>query len=365
MVLRSMEMGGSQRQALHLAKFLKNEENYNVRIMAFFDGGPVKDMIIKSRIPLDICSPGLGKNKIVRIIKLIRLILKIRAFKPHVIIPYNDFPNKVCGAIWAFTGAKSCVWNQRDEGREITGGSFERLAIKRTPVFVSNSEEGEKFLIEKFKINPGIIRIIHNGVKLDAAKLSNREWRYKLKIDENSFAAVMVANLTAYKDHKTLLKAWKIFVESISPRNSPILFLAGKNYETYQDLQDYVNANNMADYVRFLGFVDDIPGLLHACDLGVFSSKLEGCPNGVLECMAAGLPVVATDITGTREALGAEYPFLVPADDPAKFAEQVLRFFESRDLRVRYGNQNRERVMTYFSLERMSNDYVMLIKEII
>jgi glycosyltransferase involved in cell wall biosynthesis len=358
-------MGGSQRQAVHLAKFLRSEENYEVKIMAFFDGGPIKDIIIRNGIPLEICSPGLGKNKIKRLIKLIRFILRIRIFRPHVLMPFNDFPNKVCGAVWTLTGAKSCIWNQRDEGREITGGFLERLAIKRTPVFVSNSEEGKKFLSEKFKINPGSITIIQNGIKLDSPKFSDVIWRKRLEIDKNSFAAVMVANLTKYKDHKTLLEAWKLVIENASPLSHPILILAGKNCETYKGLKDYVNAGNMADYVRFLGFVDDIPGLLSACDLGVFSSKLEGCPNGVLECMAAGLPVVAADITGTREALGAEYPFLVPADDPGTFAEAISRFFENRDLRSRCGNQNRERILNFFSLERMYKEYVVILKEIV
>ena len=58
--------------------------------------------------------------------------------------------------------------------------------------------------------------------------------------------------------------------------------------------------------VRLVGEVPDLANLLGALDLGVFSSRFEGCPNGVLECMAAGLPVVATDIPGIIEAVGSD-----------------------------------------------------------
>jgi len=101
--------------------------------------------------------------------------------------------------------------------------------------------------------------------------------------------------------------------------------------------------------------VEDISGLLFAADLGVFSSRLEGCPNGVLESMAAGLAVVATDCPGIREAVGDEaLPWLVPPGDPETMAAKLLELAEHPDLRAELAIQNRQRIESEFTLERMN-----------
>jgi glycosyltransferase involved in cell wall biosynthesis len=102
--------------------------------------------------------------------------------------------------------------------------------------------------------------------------------------------------------------------------------------------------------VRFLGQVKDVSGLLGAADFGVFSSRFESSPNGVLECMAAGLAVAGTDIPGVREAVGAQgYELLAPPGDAEAMAERILRLASDSALRSRVGEANRARVETEFS----------------
>ena len=94
--------------------------------------------------------------------------------------------------------------------------------------------------------------------------------------------------------------------------------LAGRPEGRRELLEVLARDLGLGERVRFVGDVDDVAGLLGASDVGVLSSTpLEGCPNAVIESMAAGLPVVGTDIPGVREALGDEgRPFLVAAEDP-------------------------------------------------
>jgi glycosyltransferase involved in cell wall biosynthesis len=114
--------------------------------------------------------------------------------------------------------------------------------------------------------------------------------------------------------------------------------------------------------VRFLGHVADIPSLLGAVDLGVFSSQLEGCPNGVLECMAAGLAVVATDIPGVREAMGSQNDgILAIPGDFGDMASKITRLALDPALRTRYGSANRERVQQLFGVDRMCLETAALI----
>ena len=363
-----MVIGGSQTQVLHLADYLKNHLKAEVQVWSFIYSEYYARMLTQHGIPYYIPFSFYKGGKVRKAIGLLRFLLKIRSFRPHIIMPFNNLPNRVCGAVWKWTGAKTCIWNQRDEGRDITGGFIEKLAIKYTPVFVANSEEGKNFLHETFSIEPEAVTIIHNGIRLADPKLPVKEWRKKLDIDASALVAVMVANLTRYKDHQTLLKAWRSVVQSPSLQTlhtKLVLVMAGKKCETYEPLKDYVHAHQLEPYVRFTGFVDDVPGLLKACDLGVFSSKFEGCPNGILESMAAGLPVVAADIIGAREALGEDYPFLVPEENSDILARKIITFLSDPEKRQIYGEQNFKRVSELFSLEKMTLGYKQLLSRII
>jgi len=363
--LRSLQLGGSEQQAILLANYLKYSQMADVQVWAFKGEGRAAEILKKHNIPIHVHPPKWEGNFFKKIIGLMGLIRDIRKFNPHIIMSYNDYPNKVCGAIWKFTGAKCSIWNQRNEGREITGKPIEKLALRMTSCFVSNSIEGKKFLMNTFSIPEEKIALIHNGIQLEEPQKERSQWRKDLEIDEGRFSAVMVANLQSFKDHPTLLEAWRRVIDKTGREQAPILLLAGRFDETYSQLKFLAADLKLGDSVRFLGEVTDIPGLLKAVDLSVFSSKFEGCPNGVLESMAAGLPVVATHITGTAEALGDDYPFLVPINNSNSFAEHILTFIYDENLREKIGKQNYERVVTRFTPQRMFKAYTTLLKKIL
>ena len=80
----------------------------------------------------------------------------------------------------------------------------------------------------------------------------------------------------------------------------------------------------IADHVYFIGRCDNVASLLFASHVGVLSSKAEGFANAILEYMAAGLPVVATDVGGVREAVvEGETGYIVPSGDDAQMAERA------------------------------------------
>jgi glycosyltransferase involved in cell wall biosynthesis len=116
--------------------------------------------------------------------------------------------------------------------------------------------------------------------------------------------------------------------------------------------------------VRLLGEVADVAGLYGASDLAVFSSKSEGCPNAVLEAMAAGLPVVASDIAGVREALGrAAGDCLVPTSDAEAFAERILAVAADPARRASAGQANRERALSEFALDAMLHRMTAIVAQ--
>jgi glycosyltransferase involved in cell wall biosynthesis len=97
-------------------------------------------------------------------------------------------------------------------------------------------------------------------------------------------------------------------------------------------------------------------------DLGIFSSRKEGCPNGVLECMAASLAVTGTDIPGIREAVGETgYPWLAPPGDAEALARHILTLARDTNLRERLGDLNRQRIVEHFTPEQMVCETVALL----
>ena len=111
--------------------------------------------------------------------------------------------------------------------------------------------------------------------------------------------------------------------------------------------------------VHFCGRRDDVPEVLAAADALVLPSAWEGMPNVVLEAMAAGRPVVACDVTGVRDLLGAADEQIAHSDDVAGFARRIVEICgPSSDFR-RLGDENRRRAGG-FSLERMVAAYERL-----
>ncbi|MFC1497529.1 glycosyltransferase [Verrucomicrobiota bacterium] len=374
LVIGGLEMGGTERQALLLAQFLQDNRGAEVELWGFSKPGllsefcdeqgirwryiPFEWPMYVERITTNIlCSCIRGFS----IVKFGRLLRRVR---PDIIISYTMIPNLVCGIVWQKTGARVLIWNQRDEGRHRMGKFWEKLAVSRTSWFASNSLHGADFLVQQLAVSKERVRVIHNAVRLAPQKADRMTWRKRLSVGNNAFVACMVANLHRFKDHQTLLKAWKkvAFVCQSTGRDS-VLLLAGRFSDTYESLMKLAADLDLGESVRFLGQVTDITGILGAADIGVFSSRFEGSPNAVLECMAAELPIVATDIPGIREALGGHASsFLVPPGDAEKMADKILELFVARKKRKEQGRLNRRRIEDHFNpddvVAKMSN-YVM------
>ena len=342
-LLGNLELGGAERQALILARYLSERERADVEVWGFDRAGPVADICEQHRIKWRVVPCEL--RKVARL---------LRQAQPDILVPYTLIPNVVCGLVWQQTGARLCVWNQRDEG--IFDAAWQHRAAQRTPQFISNSQAGARYLIDKLNVDEARVRVIPNGIEVAQPQLDRHAWRKRLEIEETSFVACMVANLHANKDHETLLRAWSRVAQA---KRDAILVLAGRRYGAYESLVQLTNGLGITSNVRFAGQVSEVAGLLSAVDLGVFSSRSEGCPNGVLECMAAGLAVVGTEIAGIRE-IGVQ--LLAPPGDAARFAQIVVELANDPALCATIGKSNQRQIKERYNAQRMCEDTVALLK---
>jgi glycosyltransferase involved in cell wall biosynthesis len=360
-VLFNLELGGAERQALMLARYLAEQQQAAVEVWGFNKSGPVAEICEQHRLPWRLVSFPFDNARLWRLRRLAAMFREARA---EILLPYTFVPNVVCGLVWRWAGARACVWNQRDEGRMPLVTEWARAAVERTPLFISNSAGGARFLTEKLNTDPLKIKIIKNGIDLALPRDDRAVWRDRLAVSDDAFVACMVANLHDKKDHQTLLRAWR---RVVNERNGskPVLVLAGRHDGAYESIAALSRELNLSEHVRFAGQVSDVSGLLSAADLGVFSSVYEGCPNGVLESMAAGLAVAGTDVDPISSLLGpAGSPFLAAPGNDESLAAAILKLANDSDLRATIGSTNRRRVEENYTALRMCEETVAALEEL-
>src|SRR5437588_3151951 len=147
-VIGPFDMGGAERQALLLARCLMREHHANVEIWGMLKPGRVSDLCDKYGIPWRVAPIPLDwdPNRLKQFARLLKFAWALRSARADVIIPFMFYQSVVCGLVWRLTAARTCVWNQRDEGRDRLSPLAERLAVRMMPYFIANSIHGAEFL---------------------------------------------------------------------------------------------------------------------------------------------------------------------------------------------------------------------------
>ncbi len=197
------------------------------------------------------------------------------------------------------------------------------------------------------------IQVISNGVDLSRySRISpNGPLKKALHIPDNTYVIGMVANLRPVKGPQDFLKA-AARVLQISPQT--VFLCVGRSADMQPELTTLAANLGIQDALRFTGERDDIPDLLSIFDVQVSSSLEEGFSNAILEGMAMGKPIVATDVGGNPELVVHEHTgLLVPPGNPDRLAEAILRVLGDQSLREQFGQAGRQRITTLFRVEEM------------
>ncbi|MBX7244807.1 MAG: glycosyltransferase [Candidatus Sumerlaeaceae bacterium] len=248
------------------------------------------------------------------------------------------------------------------------------LAPKRA-MNLAVSEAVRENVIKTLRLDPAKVRTVYNGVDTQefrpVATARRHAIRERLGIPATAKLVAMVARLVKQKNQELVLRCVPDLVRA-TPR-AHFLFLGGGPDENR--LRQIAGELRIADNVTFLGNRDDIAEILPACDLSILPSRREGFSNTVLESMACGLPVVASDVGGNREVIDSGISgFLVdtiPSDDGAdpqvsetQFLRYTRRLLIEDDFRIAMGANARDHVMK-FSLGAMIQDVERLYLDLL
>jgi glycosyltransferase involved in cell wall biosynthesis len=205
--------------------------------------------------------------------------------------------------------------------------------------------------------------LIGNGI--DAAQLfagvtanARLRVREEFRIDDESFVLVNVARLELPKGHSFLLQGLRCLVNRANRKVVALCVGVGKDEGK---IRAQVEELGLEPVVRFTGYRHDIPDILTAADVSVLTSLFEGVPRALMESMALGLPVVATDVPGTRMLVQSETTgLLVQYGDVEGLTNALARVMDNPGLARSLGQAGKRLVETTFD-ERSVVDRVLQV----
>jgi glycosyltransferase involved in cell wall biosynthesis len=204
---------------------------------------------------------------------------------------------------------------------------------------------------------PERITVIRNGAPVTRCSADRAAVRAALGLDWDSRVVLTVARYTEQKDHRTLLDA----IPSILASEPKARFVWVGTGPLQDMLMDAVRRQGLDQHVLFLGQQDDVPKLMGAADILALTSRFEGLPLVVLEAMAVGIPVVATRVGGTEEAVRHGVTgLLVEPGRPAEVAAALIEVLGNPAWAAQLGERGRIRAQRCFSAERMARETLAL-----
>jgi len=232
-----------------------------------------------------------------------------------------------------------------------------RLAIGPNSRLVVPSRTLQRLAVVRWGIPENRIRYIANGVDVDHFTPSQRT--VEAGFGNQPIVVGTVARLSKEKNIARLVRVASQLAGAIDLQ----VRIAGDG-PTFESLQALVSDSGLQEVVTLMGATGDVATMLHGIDIFVLTSDSEQMPYSILEAMACGLPVVATDVGDVRRMLSEENrPFVVSAGDDETFAAHVVRLGQSVELRRRVGAANRRHVIENFSRCKMVDRYQDLLME--
>lgn len=176
------------------------------------------------------------------------------------------------------------------------------------------------------------IDIIYNGVDLDKIELeldkNKNNLREEFNLKPEDLLISKIGRLTEQKGHDYLFKALTIVKNDYAKFK---VLIVGKG-DLEKELKNKVSKYNLKNNIIFTGFRNDIYNILDQSDFLVHTALWEGCPNTLLEAMALGTPIVASDISSVKEILIKEkVGYLAQNKNPKDIAEKILKMINSQN----------------------------------
>ena len=352
--------GGTERHLVRLATML-DRERFNTAISCF-EGAPgtILDDILKHGIPVE----DLNLSRIYSYRALARGFRLARFIRRHGIdiVQTFHFKSDTFGVFFSrLAGVPIVVSSRRDTGdlkkpRQILLNRIMNRFIDRF-IMVCNAVGTKVRECEGVPAHKTVT--IYNGVDLKrfsgAGARDVELLRRQLGLDDSNFVVGISAIFRPEKAYHVFFKGIEGVLSTI--KNLKVLVLGFG--PTKDHFVSYCRKGPLREVVKFQGFVEDVERFLPLMDVFcLVPNKNEGFSNAILEAMAAGRPVIASDVGGNAEAVvHNETGIIIPPDDPAALSRAILELYNNPEKRLQMGQKARERAAESFSIEKMIREH--------
>lgn len=221
---------------------------------------------------------------------------------------------------------------------------------------LANSQAVKQAVCDQEGYAPEKITVIHNGINLEPFERDEKkrqQQRALLGVDDKTVLIGSVGNIRPVKGYDLLVEAAGIVCRQLPD----VYFVHAGEGEQLADLQQRCKELGIQERFTFMGSIKDIPAFLSALDIYVQPSRSEGFSNAIIEAMAAGLPVVATEVGGNPDLIDNGLSGVLVSVDTLDISKQLSKLAQQVEIRCRYGFCANDRVKKYHQLSIMLDKY--------
>lgn len=347
-VIDSMEIGGAEMLVVSLCR-QHVKQGHELTVHCVLQAGPLAEILVQEGVAVKIHGPMRWWRT------AWSLHRALRASKPDLVHCHNVVASVLGAPAARLAGAKGVVctrhgmvtkpWNYRRQGLFWLAARFADRVVAVCAGAQQNLAKAPFALPEK-------LMTIRNGAAPAPVSPAGAQ-----AIVKQGYTAVTVARLAPPKDHSTLLRAVALAKRTVTDLS---LWIIGDGPKT-AELRQLSAQLGIGDRVQFLGERQDVGDWLALADLFVLSSESEGVPISLLEALAAGLPVLVTDVGGMPEiAALSGSGRVVAAGCPEDMATAIQSFAMERERRPEFARLARQCYSALFTPQQMSNAYMEL-----
>ncbi|VAX11605.1 hypothetical protein MNBD_GAMMA26-6 [hydrothermal vent metagenome] len=365
-LIESLNMGGAQKIIYQLASTSDSSDH---SVCSLYQGGPYEKIMRDDDIDLTLLKakrrsviffPLFIYDLYCIFTRLVRIVKKDQIDILHAHLPDSSLIAIVVGKLTNTTVVLTVHNNfalpskRKAPLRDALRTLVTNMVFKRANYIITVGNDIRDSLYDALGYRVAI-KTVYNGVDYlryarDLKKLDHLQFRQSLGISDKATIVTTVGRLDKQKGHTYLIDAAQQLIDDYPA----LIFLLVGEGELKEKLMDQVQSLQLSNNFIFLGNRNDVPDILAMSDLFVLPSIYEGIPLVILEAMAAGLPVVATDIAGTRELVESGVDgLLAKTESPKDIARTMNELLSDMACSKEMSLLAQAKVKKEFSLQKM------------
>ena len=357
-VITDLKLGGVPLHLHRLARAMR-DRGWRPAVVALGELGPVASLLTADGIPVETCGACCGGD--VRVIgRLARVIRERRPHLVHAMLFHANLAARLASQAVGFPWQQLLCEIQTVEVERPWHLQVERFTHGLSRLTIGNSPSVIQHLAERAGVPASRLRLIRGGVDPEPILAAEPIDKRALGLSDGDAMLLWVGRLDPVKGLIGLLTA---FDRAARDRRLHLVLVGDGPLR--DELLWRVAKMPCASRVHLLGARRDVAPLLRACDAFVFPSRTEGLPNALLEAMAAGCPIVTTDVPGCRDLIrDAVTGLVVSYGDTLALGTAIARLVDDRRLATRLGEAAARSVSTSWHLSATHRAYADLYGEV-